>query len=158
MNEWMNKIRTLGNYPEENIQHSEHGKSLKSRALSLFTNRRKNAELERVYTCCKVHTNKIPISKIFIQNTHHQLVLRLRMSGAIPPFCLYAFMSWTGMILPIDVLRSYPLGKFDRWQQKKSCRELLNNFNIAPLVEYSRYHNCRHYWKLRNKFRNTQTV
>jgi len=25
------KIRTLGNYPEESIQHSEHGKSLKSR-------------------------------------------------------------------------------------------------------------------------------
>jgi hypothetical protein len=25
------KIQTLENYPEENIQHSEHGKSLKSR-------------------------------------------------------------------------------------------------------------------------------
>jgi hypothetical protein len=25
------KIQTLGNYPEESIQHSEHGKSLKSR-------------------------------------------------------------------------------------------------------------------------------
>jgi len=24
------KIQTLGNYPEESIQHSEHGKSLKS--------------------------------------------------------------------------------------------------------------------------------
>jgi len=28
------KIQTLGNYPEESIQHSEHGESLKSR-LSL---------------------------------------------------------------------------------------------------------------------------
>ena len=25
------KIQTLGNYPEESIQHSEHGESLKSR-------------------------------------------------------------------------------------------------------------------------------
>jgi hypothetical protein len=28
-----NKIQTPGNYPEESIQHSEHGKSLKSRKL-----------------------------------------------------------------------------------------------------------------------------
>jgi len=29
------KIQTLGNYPEENIQNSEHGKNLKSRILHL---------------------------------------------------------------------------------------------------------------------------
>ena len=29
------KIQTLGNYPEESIQHPEHGESLKSRILSL---------------------------------------------------------------------------------------------------------------------------
>jgi hypothetical protein len=28
------KIQTLGNYPEESIQHSEHGESLKSRKVS----------------------------------------------------------------------------------------------------------------------------
>jgi hypothetical protein len=27
------KIQTTGNYPEENIQHSQHGESLKSRRL-----------------------------------------------------------------------------------------------------------------------------
>ena len=27
------KIQTPGNYPEERVQHSEHGKSLKSRTL-----------------------------------------------------------------------------------------------------------------------------
>jgi len=27
------KIRTPGNYPEENIQHTEHGESLKSRSI-----------------------------------------------------------------------------------------------------------------------------
>jgi hypothetical protein len=27
------KIQTLGNYPEESIQHSKHGRSLKSRIL-----------------------------------------------------------------------------------------------------------------------------
>jgi hypothetical protein len=27
---WRLKIQTLGNYPEENIQHSQHGESLKS--------------------------------------------------------------------------------------------------------------------------------
>jgi len=30
------KIQTPGNYPEENIQHSEHGKSLKSRILTVL--------------------------------------------------------------------------------------------------------------------------
>ena len=30
------KIQTLGNYPEENIQHTEHGESLKSRILNLL--------------------------------------------------------------------------------------------------------------------------
>jgi len=29
------KIQTTGNYPEESIQHSEHGKSLKSRMLQV---------------------------------------------------------------------------------------------------------------------------
>jgi hypothetical protein len=28
------KIQTPGNYPEENIQHTEHGESFKSRVLS----------------------------------------------------------------------------------------------------------------------------
>jgi len=31
------KIQTPGNYPEENIQHTEHGKNLKSRGLLLFS-------------------------------------------------------------------------------------------------------------------------
>jgi hypothetical protein len=30
------KIQTPGNYPEENIQHSQHGESLKSRVHILF--------------------------------------------------------------------------------------------------------------------------
>jgi hypothetical protein len=30
------KIQTPGNYPEENIQHSEHGESLKSRNTNPF--------------------------------------------------------------------------------------------------------------------------
>jgi len=29
------KIQMLGNYPEESLRHSEHGRSLKSRRLSL---------------------------------------------------------------------------------------------------------------------------
>jgi len=29
------KIQTLGNYPEESIQHSEYGESLKSRRISI---------------------------------------------------------------------------------------------------------------------------
>jgi hypothetical protein len=29
------KIQTTGNYPEENIQHTEHGESLKSRISNL---------------------------------------------------------------------------------------------------------------------------
>jgi len=30
------KIQTPGNYPEENIQHTEHGESLKSRIHEVF--------------------------------------------------------------------------------------------------------------------------
>jgi hypothetical protein len=30
-------IQTPGNYPEENIQHTEHGKSLKSRTENFYT-------------------------------------------------------------------------------------------------------------------------
>jgi len=30
------KIQTPGNYPEENMQHTEHGESLKSRSFVLF--------------------------------------------------------------------------------------------------------------------------
>jgi hypothetical protein len=31
------KIQMLGNHPEENIQHTEHGKSLKSKMHQLFS-------------------------------------------------------------------------------------------------------------------------
>jgi hypothetical protein len=31
---WAYKIQTPGNYPEENIQHTEHGESLKSKVLN----------------------------------------------------------------------------------------------------------------------------
>jgi len=31
------KIQTPGNYPEENIQHTEHGESLKSRTVTLVS-------------------------------------------------------------------------------------------------------------------------
>jgi len=31
------KIQTPGNYPEESIQHSDHGESLKSRIRNLFS-------------------------------------------------------------------------------------------------------------------------
>jgi len=30
------KLRTPGNYPEESIQHSEHGESLKSRTIHYY--------------------------------------------------------------------------------------------------------------------------
>jgi len=33
----LNTLQMLGNYPEENIQHSEHGKSLNSRTLMSLT-------------------------------------------------------------------------------------------------------------------------
>jgi hypothetical protein len=32
------KIQTPGNYPEESIQHSEHGESLKSRNIIVLAN------------------------------------------------------------------------------------------------------------------------
>jgi hypothetical protein len=35
------KIQTPGNYPEENIQHTEHGESLKSRIIHTVDNKNK---------------------------------------------------------------------------------------------------------------------
>ena len=35
--------------------------------------------------------------------THHHLALRLRMSGAIPFFPLYALMAWTEETLPLPL-------------------------------------------------------
>jgi len=42
------KIKMLGNYPEESIQHSEHGESLKSRTKTLLQ-RRWNAPNDVLY-------------------------------------------------------------------------------------------------------------
>jgi len=33
---WHTKFRRRGNYPEESIQHSEHGESLKSRIIIFY--------------------------------------------------------------------------------------------------------------------------
>jgi hypothetical protein len=56
------KIQTPGNYPEENIQHTEHGESLKSKILQLlgptvknfqtFQQRCNNSE-PLWYVCCE---------------------------------------------------------------------------------------------------------
>jgi hypothetical protein len=42
------KIQTLGSYPEESIQHSEHGQSLKSRIIRSCTG--------QTYTCTHIQT------------------------------------------------------------------------------------------------------
>jgi hypothetical protein len=34
--DWAFKIQTPGNYPKESIQHSENGKSLKSRIIGFY--------------------------------------------------------------------------------------------------------------------------
>jgi hypothetical protein len=45
------KIQTPGNYPEENIQHTEHGESLKSRKCGMLDNgKTSNSEYNTVVT------------------------------------------------------------------------------------------------------------
>jgi hypothetical protein len=48
------KIQTPGNYPEENIQHTEHGESLKSRNCAMLVNCYKNSAIscERTELSC----------------------------------------------------------------------------------------------------------
>jgi hypothetical protein len=41
------KIQTPGNYPEENIQHSQHGESLKSRTLLSYNQQSPFGEADR---------------------------------------------------------------------------------------------------------------
>jgi hypothetical protein len=50
------KIQTPGNYPEENIQHTEHGESLKSRIHILLMKAHHKAKysLRGVETVCPV--------------------------------------------------------------------------------------------------------
>jgi hypothetical protein len=52
------KIQTPGNYPEKNIQHTEHGESLKSRISYLFHSR-KNLQtcLFQAYYYRKMHAS-----------------------------------------------------------------------------------------------------
>jgi len=38
------KIQTLGNYPEENIRHTEHGESLKSRTHFVSSSKDQNTK------------------------------------------------------------------------------------------------------------------
>jgi hypothetical protein len=47
------KIQTPGNYPEENIQHTEHGESLKSRILKSahYTTRPVSQRLDTTQLC-----------------------------------------------------------------------------------------------------------
>jgi hypothetical protein len=40
-----------GNYPEENIQHSEHGESLKSRRRTMLCINRQTVSAVRTFTC-----------------------------------------------------------------------------------------------------------
>jgi len=47
------KIHTPGNYPEENIQHTEHGESLKSR-IFYGRSKRLNFHLKGDETCPKI--------------------------------------------------------------------------------------------------------
>jgi hypothetical protein len=48
------KIQTPGNYPEENIQHSEHGESLKSRKINTF---QINALIQLFFVFCLFRTS-----------------------------------------------------------------------------------------------------
>jgi hypothetical protein len=44
------KLQTSGNYPEESIQHTEHGESLKSRKQKNLTLDRRDIKLSPFYT------------------------------------------------------------------------------------------------------------
>jgi hypothetical protein len=59
------KIQTPGNYPEENVQHSQHGESLKSRMLILVTLVTKAVVYARQssYTVASVISTKSEISE-----------------------------------------------------------------------------------------------
>ena len=73
------KIQTPGNYPKENIQHTEHGESLKSKRLDMspFCSRK----TERRSTCRAVSVTKC----IDLCNGH--------IRGGSPPHHLYHYLS-----------------------------------------------------------------
>jgi hypothetical protein len=45
------KIQTPGNYPEESIQHSEHGESVKSGRLTMFGRKIQPPTLQTMAVC-----------------------------------------------------------------------------------------------------------
>ena len=55
------KIQTPGNYPEESIQRSEHGESLKSRIFSISITKSSQLMLYReiIAVCSEIHTKHI---------------------------------------------------------------------------------------------------
>jgi len=70
------KIQTPGNYPEENIQHTEHGESLKSPTyFSRFKTSRTSILFKRFF---------FPRVKWPGREVNYIPTSRLRMSGAIP--------------------------------------------------------------------------
>ena len=68
------KIQTPVNYPEESIQHSEHGESLKSRILWSYL------AIYSISSREQLHILNWPGRKV---TTHLRLVLRLLVSGAV---------------------------------------------------------------------------
>jgi hypothetical protein len=70
------KIQTPGNHPEENIQHTEHGESLKSKILHLYGE--ETARHIRLFEKLRIKKTKLITSLTFL----------LRCSSHYSPSCL----------------------------------------------------------------------
>jgi len=85
-----NKIQTPGNYPEESIQHSEHGKSLKSRILRSLVGCLQKKEVRVNINMSKVYIHlSLQIAAIAI---HRHATYFNKILSTCPTHSMYKFI------------------------------------------------------------------
>jgi hypothetical protein len=81
------KIQTPGNHPEENIQHTEHGESFKSKILQIC------------YQTMNFFTKKIQQDATMYQNFISYLYEAQHVSGDTPPIIRSLKLHWQPLVL-----------------------------------------------------------
>ena len=126
------KLQTPGNYPEENIQHSEHGRSLKSRILHLY--REKTARHIWLFKKLRIKKTKLLTSLTFL--------LRCRDHNNIPRFLQFHHHTHSRAAKRIYQHASFALLQerihHNRWELDNTSRELLEiHLRLASVLSKS---------------------
>jgi len=106
------KIQRPGNYPEENVHHSEHGESLKSRGMTLiekqlFSSFEATTEFSFSSSGLKLRINKLSVLKSLWM--HFRLSVQLRVSRILLSLLHLQLQRFTSSRRQLDK-EGFPLG------------------------------------------------